>query len=61
MCVHVYAHCMHIYACIYVRTYAAPISGSQQFFFLILTNAWVERFSFFKHNLSVAFRKEPCG
>ena len=32
MCVHVYAHCMHIYACIYVCTYAAPISGSQQFF-----------------------------
>ena len=32
MCVHVYAHCMHIYACIYVRTYAAPKSGSQQFF-----------------------------
>ena len=32
MCVHLYAYCMHIYACIYVRTYAAPISGPQQFF-----------------------------
>ena len=32
MCVHVYAHFMHIYAYMYVRTYAAPISGSQQFF-----------------------------
>ena len=59
MCVHVYAYCMHIHACIYVRMYAAPISDPQQF--LILTNAWVERFSFFKHNLSVAFRKETCG
>ena len=38
MCVHVYAYCMHIYACIYVCTYAAPISDPQQF--LILTNAW---------------------
>ena len=38
MCVHVYTYCMHIYACIYVCTYAAPISDPQQF--LILTNAW---------------------
>ena len=52
---------LYAHLCMYLCTYVCCTYKWFSTIFLILTKAWVERFSFFKHNLSVAFRKEPCG